>query len=107
MGFKDENKQREANRQAAQRRRDKVKGMTQGMTNQGMTRQGVEPNVIPDRPANFAQPACQCRHCANVRAAGSKHVLNHGPYKAAHVLGRHELNRVSLPGDVDYAGQVA
>jgi len=37
--YKDAEKQKEANRLAAQRRRDKAKGMTQeGMTGQGMTR---------------------------------------------------------------------
>ncbi len=37
--YKDPDRQREANRQASQRRRDK--GMTQGMTNEGMMPQGM------------------------------------------------------------------
>ena len=32
MSYKDPEKQKEANKEASQRRRDKVKGMTQGMT---------------------------------------------------------------------------
>ncbi|KKM03422.1 hypothetical protein LCGC14_1774560 [marine sediment metagenome] len=46
--YKDEDKQKEANRQASQRRRDR-KGMTQGMTNQGMTVINEPSNVIPKR----------------------------------------------------------
>ena len=56
--YKDPDKQREANRQASQRKRDR-KGMTQGMTNEGMmpegmTKQGMTvksspSNVIPRR----------------------------------------------------------
>lgn len=46
--YKDKEAQQEANRLAAQRRRERVKGMTQGMTKpQGMTQQ----NVIPEYPA--------------------------------------------------------
>jgi len=37
MAYKDKDKQKEANRLAARRRRDKAKGMTQGMTIEGMT----------------------------------------------------------------------
>jgi len=96
MAYKDKEKQKEANRAAAQRRRDKSKGMTQ---------LEAMPNVIPDSPANYGQSDCQCRHCTNVRAAGGRHVLNHGPYKPGNELSRHELNRVSLPGDVDYTGK--
>ena len=40
--YKDKAKQREANRRASQRRRDK--GMTQGMTNEGMMPQGMTHN---------------------------------------------------------------
>ena len=43
--YKDKDKQREANREASQRRRDK--GMTQGMTNEGMTTRNGVANVIP------------------------------------------------------------
>lgn len=43
--YKDKDKQKEANRKASQRRRDK--GMTQGITNQGMTVTDEPPNVIP------------------------------------------------------------
>ena len=50
----------------------------------------------------FGGPDCQCRHCQQNRRQGSRHVLNHGPYKSARVLASNELNRVPLPGDPDY-----
>lgn len=63
---------------------------------------------IQDTPessiANYGQPNCECQHCINNRANGSKHTLNHGAWKTAADLGDQELNRVSLPGDADYAG---
>ena len=43
--YKDPDKQREANRKASQRKRDK--GMTQGMTNEGMTAVNEQTHVIP------------------------------------------------------------
>lgn len=39
--YKSKEEQKEANRLASQRRRDKQKGMTQGMTKEGMTEQGM------------------------------------------------------------------
>ncbi len=56
------------------------------------------------RPMNWGQPDCQCQHCKANRARGSRHTLNHGPYKTREQLGLYELNRVSLPGDADYDG---
>lgn len=45
--YKDKEKQKVANRLAAQRQRDKLKGMTPSIT-QGMTKQGIP--IIPDAP---------------------------------------------------------
>lgn len=59
---------------------------------------------IKPTPANFGQPDCECRHCANNRNNGSRLVINHGPYKPVSELKDNEVNRVSLPGDVDYRG---
>jgi len=99
--YKDKGKQKEANKAAAQRRRDKTKGMTPAVT--------PKPNVIPNSHTqnvipNYGQPGCECMHCKHNRANGSRHILNHGPHKPAHLLGQDELNRVSLPGDPDYDG---
>ena len=58
--------------------------------------------VTETKPANYGQPDCQCMHCQSNRANGSRHTINHGAYKPADELGVKELNRVSLPGDVDY-----
>lgn len=103
--YKDKEKQKTANKEAAQRRRDKQ----QGMTDKGMTQSGnVIPRVTPSTsngiglPANFGQPDCECQHCQANKARGSRHTLNHGPWKTREQLDTHELNRVSLPGDVDY-----
>jgi len=57
--------------------------------------------VVTDNPYPGG-PDCGCRHCANVRASGSGHILNHGLHKTTYELSQGELNRVSLPGDIDY-----
>jgi len=57
-------------------------------------------------PANYGQSDCACQHCQNVRAVGKDPAvrLNHGPYKRVDELADDRINRVSLPGDVDYVG---
>ena len=120
--YKDKYKQKEANRLAAQRRRDKAKGMTEGMTNSGYDAQGMTPgqrlvekaglsgsivNVDSDAvelPDNFGQSDCQCMHCQQNRGQGYKFTINHGTYKPDYQLSKNEVNRVSLPGDPDYTG---
>lgn len=67
----------------------------------------IKSDTIPyvrDKPANFGQPDCECWHCRAVRSNCLKVILNHGPYKPASRLSKAELNRVPLPGDVDYKG---
>lgn len=47
--YKDKEQQREANRIASQRRREKQKGMTQGMTEtEGMTQENITPVITPN-----------------------------------------------------------
>lgn len=53
MMYKDREKQKEANRAAAKRQRDKRKGMT-GMT--GMTAENVIPRVIPKVKVQHINP---------------------------------------------------
>lgn len=60
--------------------------------------------VVGEVPANFGQPDCACLHCQANRKTGGKFIINHGPRKTFDQLGDNELNRVSLPGDVDYVG---
>ncbi len=61
MPYKDKDKQKEANKSAAQRRRDKAKGMT-GITHKGMTiPERHTQNVTPEqgvtlKPIPFAEP---------------------------------------------------
>ena len=54
------------------------------------------------QPVSFGLENCECGHCQAVKNSGSHHTLNHGPYKTATQLSPSELNRVPLPGDVDY-----
>ncbi len=68
-----------------------------------------DPNITPEGPkaelpANYGLPDCECQHCKSNRASGSRYFLNHYTYKAAGHLSSNELNRVALPGDVDYDG---
>ncbi len=53
---------------------------------------------------NFGEPDCQCTHCKNNRVYTQQLVINHGAWKPASELGKNEINRVTLPGDVDYVG---
>ena len=103
--YKDPEKQKQAVRDAVKRSRQRKQGITpKGITSEGITSLNVTPDVIPDKPANFGQPNCECKHCQSVRSNKSNHVLNHGPHKSASELSLNELNRVALPGDVDYRG---
>ncbi|MHC4121953.1 MAG: hypothetical protein ACYSSI_00135 [Planctomycetota bacterium] len=61
-----------------------------------------EPESVTVRPENYGQPDCQCMHCQTNRANGNRHTINHGSHKLHHELGPRELNRVTLPGDIDY-----
>ncbi len=54
---------------------------------------------------NYGQADCECGHCQTNRANGNKHTINHGSHKTAGQLAERELNRVSLLGDPDYAGE--
>lgn len=106
MPYKDADKQREANKERARRYRAKHKGVTHKPDRNTQT---VTPKGPADLILNFGQPDCQCAHCRAMRAnnpSGLKSV-NHGTYKPASQLGLHEVNRVSLPGDVDYKSKSA
>ena len=63
----------------------------------GMTPEGWAENL----PPRYGEPDCACLHC---QQNDGKKVLNHGSYKRSSDLGENEINRVSLPGDVDYCG---
>ncbi len=65
-----------------------------------MTPEGSKSEV----PANYGLENCECLHCGVNRNPGRKNIINHGQYKPAHELADNEVNRVSLPGDVDYTG---
>src|SRR4030042_6371193 len=108
--YKDKDKQKKAAKERARRYRERQKGVTDVTPRVTPKAESVTPEVIPvvtpNLPANFGQPDCQCKHCQNTRASGSKFILNHGPYKRASELAGNELNRVSLPGDVDYQRKV-
>ena len=124
MGYKDKDKQREANPKA--QAKFKAKGITNcppsGITSEGITEKVLPPgqyevgstieSIMPDDysedlallPADFGLPNCTCRHCQNNRASGRELIINHGAYKSRAELGKREVNRVSMPGDFDYEG---
>lgn len=52
---------------------------------------------------NYGQLNCECVHCQTRRTNKSKNIISHGPWKLHDQLDKDELNRVLLPGDVDYA----
>jgi hypothetical protein len=64
----------------------------------------VTQTVISTLPANFGLPDCDCWHCKQNRSKPDKeqYIINHGPNKTASELLPKEINRQSLPGDVDY-----
>lgn len=64
----------------------------------------LDPSV---RPANYGLTDCQCKHCQQNRKAEHKLLINHGTYKSVEELGTNEVNRVSLPGDIDYVSSPA
>jgi hypothetical protein len=57
-------------------------------------------------PANFGLPDCACYHCRQNRSQPEARQLtiNHGPAKLACELLPNEINRQTLPGDIDYDG---
>ena len=67
---------------------------------------GLSTVATPEQPdiKNYGKPNCECRHCQQARANKSKNSINHGPHKSASQLAKNEINRVSLPGDLDYDG---
>jgi len=93
--YKDKDKQREAQRERTRRYRVKQKSI------RIVTPTGISVTPLPD---NYGEPDCQCRHCQQNRANRNKHIINHSHYKAQDQLVSNEVNRVSLPGDVDYVG---
>lgn len=93
-----------AHRKALQRRNASVTNVTvkecDKLSVTGvMTPEGLKSEV----PANYGQPDCECRHCQQTKVRRERGlVLNHGKYKMMNELDADEINRVSLPGDVDY-----
>ena len=105
--------QRAKTRERVKRYRDKAKSVTEVTSeSENVT---VTPSVTPGLtvtpegpkrkvPANYSLEDCECKHCDWNRKTGGKHALNHGEYKDCSQLADNEVNRVSLPGDVDYDG---
>ena len=56
--------------------------------------------VIPPVLTYTGGEGCGCGMCKNK----SDRIINHGDYKMAGDLAEGEINRVSVPGDVDYDG---
>ena len=77
-----------------------------GQIELGQSNPDTQPGQITDRPANYGQPDCQCKHCQQVQTNKSNAILNHNGYISASELiaNGYTHNRVSLPGDIDYVG---
>ncbi len=130
MAYKDQDKQREANKAANKRYRDKQKGITaDGVSREGIT--GFE-NVaasfnapgfgglpvdvqskilrISDSPDEIAGRTANALHYQRVCGVRSNTGTDIGPftlpvdYQSAGQLPQGEHNRVSVPGDEDYDG---
>jgi len=85
----------------------RLKGTNKGDTAKGDNGPAVAKLPCSDPkefPANYGQPDCQCKHCQASRSRANGRLINHGPWKSASQLAANEVNRVSLPGDVDYHG---
>jgi len=102
MAYKDKEKQKQASKERARRYRAKIKGVTP-VAPEGVT---VTPCVTPKYPSEYGLPGCACMMCRAKRSNKSNAIINHGPYKRADRLSPNELNRVPLPGDIDYSGIV-
>jgi len=79
-------------RKSYSRRTDKV-----GQTNPDTEVGQANPDIL-----NYGQKDCQCMHCQQNRRGNLKLIVNHGNYKRLGELLQGEVNRVSLPGDIDY-----
>ncbi len=94
--YKDKHLQREANKRASQRQRDKKAGMTlvpdKGMTNQGMTAVNEQPGVIPKED----------RIVIPLKPDNSIDVVKLRQMKPERTAKGNI--RVSKPGDADYDG---
>jgi hypothetical protein len=55
-------------------------------------------------PLNFGLDNCQCKHCQQCRTNNLNVTLWHGKQAVVIGSGLIPLNRVSLPGDIDYIG---
>ena len=115
MPYKDPNKRRQASKKAMQRKRNvnpstltpDVNPNTIGTVNPVplvfiVTPEGAKSKV----PENYGLENCVCKDCQLNRASGNKRIVNHGKYKDVSQLADNEINRVSLPGDIDYQEEV-
>lgn len=58
-----------------------------------------QPAVNSKLPLNYGLENCTCKHCESNRINGNKLVVNHTGQQLPG-----QVNRVSLPGDIDYDG---
>jgi hypothetical protein len=103
--YKNKDKAKQASKERMRRYRDKQKGVTNVTPEDNVTPCVTPTDVTPDcntLPANFGQADCQCLHCRANTNNGNRLTINHGQYKTADQLQPNEVNRVSLPSDIDY-----
>ena len=84
---------------AKKSRQDRAHAHAEGRT--------VEAHAAQTLPDNYGLPDCECQQCQTNRVNGNKHMINHSDCKMRSEMASEELNRVTLPGDVDYLGVAA
>ncbi len=108
MPYKDPEKQKKAMRDANKRKRQANKKV-----NQPVNPVTLNPDVNPEGyqtpegikqavPKSYGTKQCQCMHCKQTRRRARPRIINHWARKTATELHNNEVNRVCLPGDVDY-----
>jgi len=114
MPNKSVEKHRQASKEGMARfraRQKALKAEAAGITAPSITDQPeVMPNVsgcetpegrVQAVPDKYGSQDCKCLHC---KQSKGRHKINHWARKPADELEKNEVNRVSLPGDVDYKG---
>ena len=103
----DKNKEKSKRASFERQRRYKAKQralLSQGVTTEPSIAEVVKVAELYNKPANFGESDCMCKMCIGNRSKPKPHILNHGALKRSDQLGENELNRIPLPGDVDYVG---
>ncbi|KKK60168.1 hypothetical protein LCGC14_3027060, partial [marine sediment metagenome] len=79
MAYADKDKQREASRERQRRYKARQKALPERGVTFGAGQKIADATVgkpVPDLPANFGQPDCECLHCQQQRSNKSGNIIN-------------------------------